>query len=74
MKNEFTVMDKKNLCNLKYRADDAARGARVLVDSKLTEELVTAKELKALESCAEFLTEIQERFDKLYNDENAYMA
>ena len=74
MKNEFTVMDKKNLCTLKYKADDAARGARALVDSKLTEELITAKELAALESCAEFLTKMQTRFEKLYNDEKAYNA
>ena len=74
MKNEFTVMERKTLCTLKYRADDAARGARTLVDSKLTEELITEKELTALKSCAEFLTKMQSRIDKLYDETEAYKA
>ena len=68
----MTNMEKKTLCTVKYRADDAAKGARFLADSKFVEGFVTAKELEAVERCAEFLTKISAKFTKAYNENEAY--
>ena len=70
----MTHMDKRNLCTAKYKADDAANGARFLADSKFVEGFVTAKELAAIEQCAEFLTKMSKKFDAAYTKEKAYEA
>lgn len=65
----MTNMEKKTLCTVKHRADDAAKGARFLADSKFVEGFVSEKELKAIENCAEFLTKISAKFTKAYDNE-----
>ena len=69
---ELNVLEKKALCDAKFQAHDGARGARKLLDSKFVESTLTAKEMKALKSCTEFLTLLEARYQKLYDKHEAW--
>lgn len=68
----MTQIEKANVCKVKYRADDAARGSQALLDSKIVEEILTEKELAALETCADFLTKVRDKINKVYDDQKAW--
>lgn len=70
--NKMTTLEKKALRDAKYNAHDGAKGARKLLDSKYVESTLTAKEMKALKSCTEFLTLMESKYQKLYDKHEAW--
>lgn len=70
----MNTIEKKNLVSAKFDAERAASGARELLDSKFVEDYLSEKEQKALKSCAEYLTALETKFNKLYNKEKAWEA
>lgn len=70
----MNTIEKKNLVTVKFDAEKAASYVRDLLDSKFVEDYLSEKELKALENCTEFLTELEKRFDELYKKEKAWEA
>ena len=69
---KMSTLEKQALCDAKFQAHDCARGARKLLDSKFVESTLTAKEMKALESCTEFLTLLESKYQKLYDKHEAW--
>lgn len=70
----MNTIEKKNLVSAKFDAERAADNVRDLLDSKFVEDYLSEKELKALANCAEFLTALEKRFDKMYKKEKAWEA
>lgn len=70
--NEMSTLEKKALCEAKYYAHDSARGAQKMLDSKYVESTLSAKEMKALKSCTEFLTLLESKYQKLYDKNKAW--
>lgn len=66
--------EKKAITSAKYRIDCAVGDLSRLTDSKVVDTLVSDKEMTALKTSLRFLTKLQERFDRIYNEEKTYMA
>lgn len=65
---QLDVLEKKALSNAQYYSHDAANGARKLLDSKYVESSLTAKELAALEKVTRYLTALETKYKKLYDE------
>lgn len=65
---KLTDIEKKALCDAKFYSHDAANGARKMLDSKYVESTLTAKEVAALEKMATYLTALEAKYQKLYDE------
>lgn len=65
----MNTFEKKNLINVMFWAGRAASSTRNLFDSRFIENYLSEKEMQVLEDSAKFLTEIEERFAKMCEDE-----
>lgn len=64
----LTALEKKALMDAKYYSHDAANGARKMLDSKYVESTLTAKEMAALEKMAKYLTALETKYQKMYDE------
>lgn len=65
---KLTDIEKKALCDAKFYSHDAANGARKMLDSKYVESTLTAKEVAELEKMAKYLTALETKYQKLYDE------
>lgn len=64
----LTDIEKRALCDAKFYSHDAANGARKMLDSKYVESTLTAKEVAALEKMAKYLTALEAKYQKMYDE------
>lgn len=65
---QLDVLEKKALIDAQYYSHDAANAARKLLDSKYIEGSLTAKELSTLEKATRYLTALESKYKKLYDE------
>ena len=67
-------MTKKLIHDTKFDAQYAAEYVRKLADSKFATSRLSNNEQENLQKCAVFLARLNDRFDKMYNDNKAWEA
>jgi len=65
---KLNELEKKALVDAKYYSHDAANGARKMLDSKYVESTLTAKEMSALEKMTKYLTTLEAKYQKMYDE------